>query len=108
MIEPSGPKKKPSIGREPIETSDGEFLSAYFFLSSPCLFAIDKDKDIEMEEIVELLLKQGKKRKYPQSLSKKGKRNQELEMRVIKYRASIPSSSFFFSLEQHLQKVLES
>ena len=66
MIEPSGPKKKkPPIGREPIETSDGEFSSAHSLLSSPCLSAIDKDKDTEIEEIVELLLRQGKKRKYP-------------------------------------------
>ena len=65
MIEPSGPKKKPPIGREPIETSDGEFSSAHSLLSSPYLSAIDKDKDTEMEEIVELLLRQGKKRKSP-------------------------------------------
>ena len=67
MIEPSGPKKKPPIGREPIETSDGVFLSAHSLLSSPCLSVIDKDKDkdTEMEEIVELSLMQGKKRKYP-------------------------------------------
>jgi hypothetical protein len=65
MIEPSGPKKKPPIGREPIETSDGEFLFAQSLLSSPYLSAIDKDKDIEIEEIAELSLRQGKKRKYP-------------------------------------------
>jgi hypothetical protein len=65
MIEPSRLKKKPPIGREPIETSDREFSSAQSLLSSPCLSAIDKDKDTEMEEIAELLLRQGKKRKYP-------------------------------------------
>ena len=108
MIEPSRPKKKPPIGREPIETSDGEFSSAHSLLSSPCPSAIDKDKDTEMEEIVELSLRQGKKRKYPQSPPKKGKRNQELEMRVIRHRASIPSSPPSFSPEQHLQRALES
>jgi hypothetical protein len=40
-------------------------LSAYSLLSSPYLSVIDKDKDTEMEEIVEILLRQGKKRKYP-------------------------------------------
>jgi hypothetical protein len=65
MIKPTRPKKKPPIGREPIEISDREFSSAHSLLSSPCLSAIDKDKDIEMEEIVEISLRQGKKRKYP-------------------------------------------
>jgi hypothetical protein len=56
-MEPSRLKKKPPIGREPTETSDREFSSAYSLLSSPYLSVIDKDKDIEMEEIVELLLR---------------------------------------------------
>jgi hypothetical protein len=56
-----------------------------------------------MEEIAELSLRQGKKRKYPQSPPKKGKRNQELERRVIRYRASAPSSPPpSFSPKQHL------
>jgi len=51
-----------------------------------------------MEEIVELLLRQGKKRKYPQSPPKKGKENREPKIRVIRLmprptRLSIPSSS---------------
>jgi hypothetical protein len=61
-----------------------------------------------MEEIVELSLRQGKKREYPQSPPKTGKRNQELERRVIRYRASIPSSPPSFSPEKHLQIALES
>jgi len=73
MIKPIRPKKKPPIGREPIKTSDREFSSAYSLLSSPYLSVIDKDKDIEMEEIVKISLRQGKKRKYPQSPPKKGK-----------------------------------
>ncbi len=67
MLEPTRLKKKPPIGREPIDTSEGEFWSANSLPSSPCLSGQDKDKDkdTEMEEIVELSLRQGKKRKYP-------------------------------------------
>ncbi len=65
MLEPTRLKKKPPIGREPIDTSEGEFQSANSLPSSPCPSRQDKDKDTEMEEIVKLSLRQGKKRKYP-------------------------------------------
>ena len=65
ILEPTRLKKKPPIGREPIDISKGEFWSANSLPSSPCLSRQDKDKDIEMEEIVKLLPRQGKKRKYP-------------------------------------------
>jgi len=65
MLEPTRLKKKPPIGREPIDISKGEFWSANSLPFFSYLSRQDKDKDTEMEEIVELLLRQGKKRKYP-------------------------------------------
>jgi hypothetical protein len=101
MTEPPRLKKKPPIGREPIETSDGEYSSAHSLLSSPCLSAIDTEME-EIEEIVELSLRQGKKRKYPQSPPKKGKGNQEPEIRVKRSMPRPNRASPSSSPEQYL------
>ena len=68
MAEPIKPgRKKPPRGNEPIEISDNELWSIPSLPSptspTPCLSK--KDKDVEMEEIVELFLKKGRKRKEP-------------------------------------------
>jgi len=65
MAEPNRPgRKKPSRGNKPIEISDNKLWSTPSpFTPTPCLSR--KDKDIEMEEIGVLFLKQGRKRKEP-------------------------------------------
>ena len=71
MAEPIKPgrRKKLPRGNEPIETSNNKLLSTPFPPSlTPCPSGIDKDKDIKMEkmeEITELFLKKGRKRKEP-------------------------------------------
>jgi len=107
MLRPPRPKKQqPSIGKEPINISNNKFWSTPSLLSSPfsCLFR--RDKDIDIGERVDLVLKKGRKRKS-QFSPKKGKEKQEPKVRVKKSmpkpttaRASIPSS--LLSLEQHL------
>jgi len=111
MSKPTRLKEKPPIGDKPIEISNEEVWSTLSFLSSPCLFGRDKDKDIEMGEIVKLLLRQGTKRKHLQSL-KKGKKGREPKIRVIKPKPMPKSTkastlSPFISLEQHLQEALK-
>ena len=65
MVEPNRPgRKKPPRGNKPIETSDNELQSTPSPPTpTPCLSR--KDKDIEIEEIGVLFLKQGRKRKEP-------------------------------------------
>ena len=65
MVEPiKYRRKKPPRGNEPIEISNNELQSTPSPPSpTPCLSG--KDKDIEMEEIVKLFLKKGRKRKEP-------------------------------------------
>ena len=112
MAEPITPgRKKPPRDNEPIETSEDEPWSTPSPPSpTPC--PSKKDKDVEIEEIFRLRLKKGRKRKS-QFSPKKGKENQEPEVRVKKLmpkpttaRASIPSS--LLSPEQHLQQALDS
>ena len=65
MVEPNRPgRKKPPRGNEPIETSDDELWSTPS-PPTPTPYLSRKDKDIEMEEIGVLFLKQGRKRKEP-------------------------------------------
>ena len=105
MSRPPGPKKQqPPIGKEPINISDDEFWSTSSPPSSPSPCLSKEDRDIDIGERVELILKKGRKRQF--SLEK-GKENQEPEVRVKKpmpkpttARASIPSS--LLSPEQHL------
>ena len=64
MVEPiKYRRKKPPRGNEPIEISNDELWSTPSPPSptTPCLSK--KDKDVEIEEIVELFLKKGRKRK---------------------------------------------
>ena len=62
MVEPIKPgRKKPLRGNESIETSNNELQSTPSPPSpTPC--PSRKDKDVEMEEIVKLFLKKGRKR----------------------------------------------
>jgi len=68
MAEPNRPRrKKPPRGNKPIETSNNVLWSTPS-PPTPTPYLSGKDKDIEMEEIGELFLKQGRKRKEPQYL----------------------------------------